>query len=55
MKVNERFVISEDYNLLPINIEAPSFATSNNCKQVMVMNTVISLLVKIFPRKSMGL
>ena len=43
MEVNERFVISEDYSLLPINVGAPSFATSSNCKQLMVMNTVVLL------------
>ena len=43
MGINERFMISEDYSLLPINVVAPSFATSNNCKQLMVKNTVVSL------------
>ena len=43
MEVNERFAISEDYSVLPINVEAPSFAISNNCKQLMVMKTIVSL------------
>ena len=43
MKVNERFVITKDYSLLPINIGVPSFATSKDCKQLMVMNTVVLL------------
>ena len=43
MEVNERFVINEDYSLLPINSGAQSFTISNNCKQFIVMNTVVSL------------
>ena len=43
MEVNERFVISEDNKSLPINAGAPSFATINNYKQLMVMNTVVLL------------
>ena len=35
--------ISVDYSLLPINVGAPSFATSNNGKQLTVMNTIVSL------------
>ena len=41
--MNERVVISDDYTLLPINIRAPSFAISNNCKQCMVMSTIVLL------------
>ena len=43
MEVNERFAISEDYTSLPINVGAPSFATGNDCKQLIIMNTVVSL------------
>ena len=43
MEVNERFVISEDYRLLPINVGAPSFAISNNFKQLILIKTVLSL------------
>ena len=43
MEVNKRFVISEDYSLLPINVGAPRFATSKDGKQLMVINTVILL------------
>ena len=39
--MNERFIISEDNNSLPINIRGPSFAISNNFKKFMVINTVI--------------
>ena len=42
-EVNERFVISEDYSSLPINVGAPSFAISNNCKQLTVINTIVLL------------
>ena len=41
MEVNERFVISEDYSSLPINVGMPSFAISNNCKQHIAMNTIV--------------
>ena len=41
MEVNEWFAISEDYNSLPINIGVSSFATSNDCKQLAVINTVV--------------
>ena len=43
MEVNERFVVSDDYSLLPINVGVPSFATSDDCKQFMVMNTIVLL------------
>ena len=33
----------DDYNSLPINIGAPSFATRNDCKQFTVMNTIVFL------------
>ena len=36
-------MISEDYSSLPINVWAPSFATSNNGKQLIVINTVVLL------------
>ena len=43
MEVNERFVICENYSSLPINVGVPSFAISNNCKQLIVINTVVFL------------
>ena len=41
MEVNERFVILDDYSSLPINVGLLSFAISNNCKQLIVMNTIV--------------
>ena len=41
MELNERFVISEDYSSLPINIGVLSFATSNNCEQLTFMDTIV--------------
>ena len=41
--MNEWLVISEDYSLLPINIKAPSFAISNNCKQLTLMTIIVLL------------
>ena len=43
MKVNERFVISEDYSSLHINVEVHSLTKSNNCKQLIVINTTLLL------------
>ena len=43
MEVNERFVISENYSSLSINIGVPSFATSNDYKWLMGMDTKVSL------------
>ena len=43
IEVNERFIISDDYSLLPINVGAPNFATSNNCKQLTIMKTIVFL------------
>ena len=43
MEVNERFVISDDHSSLPINVGVPSFATSCNCKQLIVINIVVFL------------
>ena len=39
MEVNERFILSDEYSLLPINVGAPSFIISNNCKQLIAINT----------------
>ena len=41
--MNERLKISDNYTMLPINVGAPSFATSDNFKQLMVMKTVVFL------------
>ena len=43
MEVNDRFVIIGDYNYMPINVEAPNLATSNNSNHLMVLNTVFFL------------
>ena len=43
MEVNEKFVISDDYRFLPINVGAPSFAISDNCKQIIAINTIVLL------------
>ena len=43
MEVEYRFVMREDYSLLPINVAVPRFATSNDCKQFMVVDTIVSL------------
>ena len=43
VNVKERFMISDDYSSLPINVGIISFAKSNNCKKLMVMNTIDSL------------
>ena len=56
MEVNERFIISDDYNLLPINVGAPNFATSNNCKQLIAMSSIVYLLLdRVLFRKAMSL
>ena len=41
VEVNARIVIHDNYSPLPINVGAPSFATSNDCKQLMLMSTVV--------------
>ena len=43
MEVNKRFMISDDYGLLPINTGEPSFATSNACWQLMAINSIVFL------------
>ena len=43
VEVNEMFVIHNDYNLLPINVGVQIFATSNDCKHPIVMNTIVFL------------
>ena len=53
--MNEKFVIHDDYSSLPINIGAPSFAISNNCKKPTVIKTIVFLTIKFFLYKSMGL
>ena len=49
LDVNERIVISIDYRSLLINIGAPSLATCDNCKELLVVNTVV------FPSDAWGL
>ena len=51
MEVNKRFAINNDYSSLPINVRAQSFTRSNNCKQFMVMNTVVFLSTDEGPAK----
>ena len=43
MELNERFIISEDYSFLPINVGALSSAISSNCKKLIIMNAVVFL------------
>ena len=40
MEVNERFVISGDFSSLPINVEVPSLAIIDNCKELTVIETI---------------
>ena len=41
MEVNDGFMIDYKYSFLPINVGAPRFATSKNCKHLIVINTVV--------------
>ena len=41
--MNERFVVSEDYTLVPINVKVLSFAISNNGKHLRDISTVAPL------------
>ena len=43
VEVNKRFIISEAYNLLPINIVTPRFLINNDCKKKIVMNNIVLL------------
>ena len=43
MEVKYRFIFSDSYSSLPIIIGAPSFAASNDCKQLTLMNTIAFL------------
>ena len=45
MEGNERFVIHDDYSILPFNVGAPGFAISNDFKQLIVINTVVILTI----------
>ena len=45
MEVIERFLIHDDYRALPINVGAISFATSNDCKKLTAINTVVFLAI----------
>ena len=50
-----RFMINDDYGLLPINIGEPSFATSNDCWQLMAINTIVFLTIgEDFSQQSNG-
>ena len=54
--MNKGFVIHNDYSSLRTNLRATLFAIYNNCKQLVVMNTVVfSLLVKILLKRTMCL
>ena len=41
MEVNGKFIISDDYSSLPINVGMLCFATSKNYKQLKVTYTVV--------------
>ena len=40
MEVNERFITCDNYSSFSIKVGVPSLAISDNCKKVMVLNTV---------------
>ena len=44
VEVNERFVINDDYSYLPINVDVPSLAISENCKELIFIDTVLFLM-----------